>query len=69
MVVCSFSCAAISTRDLNPIYNAFEDLFALPEELASDLLPYPPKFHHALLDLTRFDPTTGENDTRLKVGF
>lgn len=26
-----------------------------------------PKFHHALLDLTRFDRDTGEDDTRLRV--
>ena len=49
------------------VSTAFEDLFALPRELATDLLPFLPKFHHALLDLTRFDPTTGENDTRLRV--
>ena len=46
---------------------AFEDLFELPEELAADLLPFLPKFHHALLDLTRFDPATGEEDTRMQV--
>ncbi|NQX01499.1 hypothetical protein HQ447_12635, partial [bacterium] len=33
----------------------------------SELLPYLPKFHHALLDLTRFDPATEEHDTRLRV--
>jgi predicted transposase/invertase (TIGR01784 family) len=49
------------------ISTAFEDLFALPDELASDLLPYLPKFHHALLDLTRFDPDTGEQDARLRA--
>jgi predicted transposase/invertase (TIGR01784 family) len=46
---------------------AFEDLFELPEELAPMLLPFLPKFHHALLDLTRFDPPTGEEDTRMQV--
>ena len=46
---------------------AFEDLFALPDLLATDLLPYLPKFHHALLDLTSFDPDAGEGDTRLRV--
>lgn len=46
---------------------SFEDLFALPEELAADLLPFLPKFQHALLDLTRFDPDTREDDTRLRV--
>ena len=49
------------------ISTAFEDLFALPAELAADLLPFLPKFHHALLDLTRFDPDTGEDDTRLRM--
>ena len=46
---------------------AFEDLFELPEEIAADLLPFLPKFHHVLLDLTRFDPETEEHDTRLRV--
>ncbi len=46
---------------------AFEDLFDLPHELAADLLPFLPKFHHALLDLTRFDPEAGDSDTRLQV--
>jgi len=46
---------------------AFEDLFELPEDLAADLLPFLPKFQHALLDLTGFDPATGEDDTRLRV--
>ncbi len=49
------------------ISTAFEDLFELADEIAADLLPFLPKFHHALLDLTRFDPATGENDTRLRV--
>ncbi len=45
----------------------FEDLFALPEGLSAELLPFLPKFRHALLDLTRFDPDTGESDTRLRA--
>ena len=49
------------------VSNAFEDLFALPDELSAELLPFLPKFHHALLDLTRFDPATEEGDTRLRV--
>ncbi len=49
------------------VSTAFEDLFDLPEEIALVLLPFVPKFHHALLDLTRFDPPTGEEDTRIKV--
>ncbi len=40
------------------VSTAFEDLFDLPEEAAGDLLPFLPKFRHALLDLTQFDPTT-----------
>jgi predicted transposase/invertase (TIGR01784 family) len=49
------------------VSTSFEDLFALPEELAADLLTYLPKFHHALLDLTRFDPETGESDTTIQI--
>jgi len=49
------------------VATAFEDLFELPEDLAAGLLPFLPKFHHALLDLNRFDPETGEDDTRLRV--
>lgn len=49
------------------VTTAFEDLFALPSELAADLLPFLPKFDHALLDLTRFDPATEEHDTRLRA--
>jgi hypothetical protein len=39
---------------------AFEDLFELPEDLAPALRPFLPQFHHALLDLTRFDPAAEE---------
>lgn len=49
------------------VSTAFEDLFALPEEFAADLLPFLPKFSHALLDLTRFNPATDEGDTVLRV--
>ncbi|MEX1115498.1 MAG: Rpn family recombination-promoting nuclease/putative transposase [Akkermansiaceae bacterium] len=49
------------------VSTAFEDLFELPKEIAPTLLPFLPKFHHALLDLTSFDPTTGEEDTRMQV--
>jgi hypothetical protein len=41
-------------------------IFELPEEFAPALLPFLPKFHHALLDLTHFDPATGEEDTRMQ---
>ena len=46
---------------------AFEDLFELPADLAETLLPFLPKFRHGLLDLTRFDPATEEDDDRLRV--
>ncbi len=46
---------------------AFEDLFKLPEGLATELLPFIPRFSHALLDLTRFDPDPGERDMRLRA--
>jgi predicted transposase/invertase (TIGR01784 family) len=49
------------------VSTTFEDLFELPQEIAADLLPFLPKFHHALLDLTRFDPATEEDDTRLRI--
>jgi len=49
------------------VSTAFEDLFELPEDIAPGLLPFLPKFHHALLDLTRFDPATGEEDPRMQV--
>jgi hypothetical protein len=49
------------------VSTAFEDLFGLPADLAAGLLPFLPKFRHALLDLTRFDPATEEADTLLRV--
>ncbi len=49
------------------VSTAFEDLFELPEETSAALLPFLPKFHHALLDLTRFDPATDEDDARLRA--
>jgi predicted transposase/invertase (TIGR01784 family) len=49
------------------ISTAFEDLFDLPDEIAPALLPFLPKFDHALLDLTCFDPATGEEDARMQV--
>jgi predicted transposase/invertase (TIGR01784 family) len=45
----------------------FQDLFDLPDELAPDLLPYLPKFQHALLDLSRYEPATAEADTQLRI--
>jgi predicted transposase/invertase (TIGR01784 family) len=49
------------------VSTAFEDLFELPDEVAKDLLPFLPKFNHALLDLSRFDPATQEDDTQLRI--
>ncbi len=49
------------------VSTAFEDLFDLPDDLAADLGRFLPKFDHALLDLSRFDPATEEDDTRLRV--
>jgi predicted transposase/invertase (TIGR01784 family) len=49
------------------ISTAFEDLFDLQDDLAADLLPFLPKFDHALLDLSRFDPDTGETDAKVRV--
>ncbi|MDZ4289452.1 MAG: Rpn family recombination-promoting nuclease/putative transposase [Prosthecobacter sp.] len=45
----------------------FEDLLELPEDLAADLLPYLPKFTHALLDLTQFDPAKDEHHAQMQV--
>jgi predicted transposase/invertase (TIGR01784 family) len=47
------------------VSTAFEDLFQLPEELAG-LLPFLPKFHHALLDLTRYDPDQDRDESQLR---
>lgn len=49
------------------VSTSFEDLFELPADLAPSLLPFLPRFQHALLDLSRFDPTTGEEDVRMQV--
>ena len=49
------------------VSTAFEDLFALPDEIAADLLPFLPKFQHALLDLSRCDPASEESDTQLRI--
>ena len=43
------------------VSTSFEDLFELPDDLAAVLLPFLPKFRHALLDLTRYDPEQGED--------
>lgn len=46
---------------------AFEDLFELPPECAVELLAYLPRFRHALLDLTRFDPARAEGDATIQI--
>jgi predicted transposase/invertase (TIGR01784 family) len=51
------------------VSTAFEDLFKFPDDLAADLLPFLPKFHHALLDLTRYDPEQGEDISDLQPIF
>ncbi len=45
----------------------FEDLFALPASLAEALMPYLPKFRHALLDLSQFDPQQDAADEQMRV--
>ncbi len=47
------------------VSTAFEDLFQLPENLAG-LLPFLPKFRHALLDLTRYDPEQDQDESQLR---
>ena len=49
------------------VSTAFEDLFKFPDDLAADLLPFLPKFHHALLDLTLYDPAQDEDDRQLQM--
>lgn len=46
---------------------AFEDMFALPPDIAEELLPFLPKFHHGLLDLSRCDPANEESDPQIKI--
>lgn len=45
----------------------FRDLFDLPKDLEGLLRPYLPDFHHALLDLTLFDPDKDEHHPLLQV--
>ncbi len=46
------------------VSTAFGDLFELPPEIAADLQPFLPQFRHGLLDLSRYDPASGEDDYR-----
>ncbi len=45
----------------------FEDLFDLSADVRESLLPYLPKFKHALLDLTKFDPAGQGSDLRIRA--
>lgn len=45
----------------------FEDLFELSDAQAAALLPYLPKFRHALLDLTQLDPDRDEDHAQLRM--
>ncbi len=45
----------------------FEDLFALTEAESDILLPYVPRFRHALLDLTQCDPASDEDHAKMQV--
>lgn len=45
----------------------FEDLFQLDDATSELLLPYLPKFRHALLDLTQLDPDKDEHDDQLRL--
>ena len=45
----------------------FSDMFSLSAELAAQLLPYVPKFQHALLDLTQTDPDRDEAHDELRL--
>lgn len=49
------------------ITTSFADLFELPEGLSAGLLPFLPKFEYELIDLTRMDPDTAEDDTRIRA--
>lgn len=49
------------------VSTAFEDLFALPADIRDQLLPFLPKFHYALLDLSRYQPASQEQDDHLKI--
>lgn len=49
------------------VSTSFEDLFELPEHLATGLAEFLPKFRHGLLDLSQRDAATDEGDAVLKV--
>ncbi len=45
----------------------FEDLFDLPLETSAALLPFLPKFQHALLDLSCYNPSSQEADVQMRI--
>ena len=45
----------------------FEDMFQMTESEAAVFSDYVPKFRHALLDLTQFDPDQSEDDPQIQV--
>ncbi|HYF34582.1 MAG TPA: hypothetical protein VD994_04770, partial [Prosthecobacter sp.] len=45
----------------------FEDFVHIPADLAEVLLPHVPKFGHALLDLSRYDPAREEANPHTRV--
>jgi hypothetical protein len=45
----------------------FEALYDLPPEIAAALLPFLPKFQHAMLDLSQYDPAAEEEDPQMRI--
>jgi predicted transposase/invertase (TIGR01784 family) len=45
----------------------FQDAFDIPVDFREGFLPWLPKFSHALLDLTQFDPAAQEHHAQLRV--
>ncbi len=46
---------------------SFQEQFALSADLKEHLLPFVPKFEHALLDLSRYDPASAEDNLQLRA--
>lgn len=44
-----------------------EDMFVFPPGTRDAFLPFVPKLEHGLLDLSRFDPSSDEDNARLRV--
>lgn len=45
----------------------FEDLFRLPKEMRPAMWDYIPKFRHALLDLSKAEPMSEEENVRVRI--